>query len=924
MKRSGSWRVVGGLVAAGLVAGSVEAASYTWSGGSSGTWNTASNNWDGATTTPLWDNANGPNNVALFNANADTATVSGTVFANGVTFNSPFTNTLITNGTLTLGGITPTISYGVVTASVSSAISATPAVTISGSSGGLLGLGGNNSFAGGVSCSGGYIVMNHNNALGYRTPLVVKDGATVSINGKAPQISSLTLSNGNCGVPNSGNLYFYNANPVITSDGNSSMKPSQILNGYGVDVNFNFVVNSGTNEVGFSYFLPGYNSLTKSGNGMMMIKVANTTGPRYTNSLTINGGIYSVDRLYDASKPGTGLGSSVNDATNLVLNGGTLQFTGDSTTDNSDTGKVRNKTDRLFSVGTSGGTLDASGSAPVNFYNTGAMGFNSQTGARSLTLTGSNTGTNTLAAAIGDNSGATAVVKGGAGTWVLTGNNSYSGTTVVSNGVLKLGNAYAITNTGAISVAGGTLDLGGFTVTNGTVTLSSGSISNGTMRAGALDISGTGFIDLSATLTVSNSLTKSGSGTAELYDNYGYTGSTYVNAGMLNLAPVPSVMTGCVAWFDAGDASTLTTNATGIVTNWANKGAAGAILDAVLQPAGSGPTVLANDLNGKSVLSVSVNGLQTRNNIGISGGQDRTMFLVGCRTTTDNFYMGGMGTWGTTKAFFGIRSESAKVTYTVYSGDINLPAQPAGLYEIYDFSLVSGNGVACLISNGVFSTQSLALSPNTTDTPLYLGSITNYPSKGKLAEVIVFNRALTEQERRTVEKYLYNKWFSSTPVLPATTTLALASGATLNLGGNSATVAELSGAGTVTNGTLTVTSALNLTNGATANLAVNANLTVPAGMALNYDFTSSTSDVVNVSGTLTLQGANTVVLNPIGTARPPGRITLFTFGTLSGQANTASWTVQGTRLEGYQLSVRTDANSVYVNCAPVGTSIAIF
>lgn len=922
MKRTGSWRVVGGLVVACLVAASAEATTYTWTGGSSGTWNTASNNWSGATTTPLWDLANGTNNVALFNANADTATVSGTVYANGVTFNSPAVNAVITNGTLTLGGLTPAISYGVVTAGVNSAISATPEVTISGSSGGRLELGGggNNSFAGGVSVSGGYIVMNKDRALGYRTPLVVKDGATVSINGKTFYISSLTLSNGNCGVANSGNLYFYSANPVITSDGNSSMKPSQIQNGYGTGVNFNFVVNSGTNEVGFNYFLPGYNSLTKSGNGMMMIKVASTTGPLYTNSLTIAGGIYSVDRLYDANTTGTGLGGSVNDATNLVLNGGTLQFTGGNNNDGA--GKVRNKTDRRFSVGTSGGAIDASGSAPVNFYNTGAMGFNSQTGARSLTLTGSNTGTNTLAAAIGDNSGATAVVKGGAGTWVLAGNNSYSGGTTVSNGTLVVAGATAL-GVGSITMAGGTLDLGGFTVTNGAVTLSQGTISNGTLSAGALDISGAAFIDYSATLAVSNSLTKSGSGTVELYDNYGYSGSTYVNAGMLSLAPVPSVMTGCVAWFDAGDASTLTTNATGIVTNWANKGSAGATLDAVLQQAGSGPTVLANDLNGKSVLSVSVKGLQTRNNIGISGGQDRTMFLVGCRTTTDNFYMGGMGKWGTTKAYFGIRSGTGGISYALYGNDIPLPAQPAGLYEIYDFSLASSNGVACLISNGVFFTQSTALQPSTTNTPLYLGSDPAYNSSGKLAEVIVFNRAVTPQERATIEKYLYTKWFSSTPVLPATTKLALATGATLNLNG-SASVAELSGSGAVSNGTLTVTSSINLTNGVAANLLVHSNLTVAAGAALCYDYTSTTSDVVNVTGTLTLQGTgNTVTLNAIGSVTPPpNRITLFTFGTCPGDPS--SWSVQGALQPGYSYRVRKDAGSVYVSVARMGTMIRFY
>jgi len=516
------------------------------------------------------------------------------------------------------------------------------------------------------------------------------------------------------------------------------------------------------------------------------------------------------------------------------------------------------------------------------------------------------------------------LVKRGAGTLTLSGTNAYSGTTVVSNGVLKLGNANAITNTGAIAVAGGTLDLGGFTVTNGAVTLSAGSIINGTMQASALDISGAGLIGYSATLAAS-SLTMSGSGTADMYNNFGNIGSTYVNAGTLSLAPVPSVMSDCIAWFDSSDAGTLTTNGSGYVTNWTNKGSAGAALDAVQITPGSGPKVLPNDLNGKSALNLeNTAGLKTKANVGIVGGQDRTMFVVGCRTTSGHFYMAQAGVFGANNVWFGIRNGSDWLNCGTYGADIYLPPQPTNLYVICDFMIANNRGTANLISNGVFSTSSATLAPNTTDAPLCLGSQTHLANSGKLAEVIVFNRALTLQERQTVESYLKVKWFGPPVVLPATTRVAVASGATLNLGGNSSTVAELSGGGTVTNGTLTVTGALSLTNGAPGTLTIATNLTLAAGAAIQLDYNSSTSDTVRVTGALTLQGANAVTLNAIGSVAPPGRVTLFTYGTLLGAANLSSWTVTGPRLGGYTPIIGYDANSVYVDIRAMGTGVLLY
>ncbi|MCE9555112.1 MAG: autotransporter-associated beta strand repeat-containing protein [Planctomycetes bacterium] len=214
--------------------------------------------------------------------------------------------------------------------------------------------------------------------------------------------------------------------------------------------------------------------LTKVGSGILTLARGDS---EYLGPTSINAGVLSLGTLANGGA-NSSIGKSSSVAGNLILNGGTLRYTG---------GAVG--TDRLFSVGTSNGTFETNGGGAVNFSNAGAMGFNGQSGARTLTLTGTNTGANTIAAVIGNNGGATSLTKSGSGNWTLSGNSSYSGPTLVSQGTLALlnNNNNNISGSTTINIAGGA-----FLDTTG---LGSGlQISRDLILAGGQTLKGTGTV----------------------------------------------------------------------------------------------------------------------------------------------------------------------------------------------------------------------------------------------------------------------------------------------------------------------------------------------------------------------------------------------------------------------------------------------
>jgi len=171
--------------------------------------------------------------------------------------------------------------------------------------------------------------------------------------------------------------------------------------------------------------------------------------------------------------------------------------------------------------------------------------------ARTLTLRGSSTLSNTISGSILDNSTATGgtigVIKEGAGRWVLSGSNSYSGGTTVSAGTLVLGHANALSS-GGVTVNGGTLDLNGLSVTANQLRGSGGTIALG---GGALTANNTATTTNASAITGSGSLTKAGSAILVLAGNSTYTGDTFLEGGNIQLGLANALSTASVLLFSA-------------------------------------------------------------------------------------------------------------------------------------------------------------------------------------------------------------------------------------------------------------------------------------------------------------------------------------------------------------------------------------
>ena len=300
------------------------------------------------------------------------------------------------------------------------------------------------------------------------SPLAYDVGVAGYNSGIHGGISSIDALNGTVGFTGIvDNFYLINPMTVRAAPG-AAIRFNQTGNSPGLGFNLNSQTATFEGDVAFS----SNTAIGNSGNVVLTSGTLGLNAPNiYTGSTTINGGTLALGtsgQLYSTLNWGNatitinngGVLETLDDSSfgqlgyhqsNLVLNGGTLRYTGNSniTTEG-----------RGFTIGASGATLESAAPAGQvwninNDSRSATYGIASNGG----TLTLSGTGDGRITKAIG---GSGALVKNGTGTWTLAATNSYSGGTTVNAGTLVLTSPAnlpgAVTITGDTgSVSGGTL-----------------------------------------------------------------------------------------------------------------------------------------------------------------------------------------------------------------------------------------------------------------------------------------------------------------------------------------------------------------------------------------------------------------------------------------------------------------------------------
>ena len=709
-----------------------------------------------------------------------------------------FVSGLLTNGVLSKSGIAYDIRSGTVSAMLTGAVGLTKTTagtlilantnTYTGTttvSAGALHITGGYSGSGNLVVNGGSLTLNMGDGVasfngdGYGSSPLIGDGNNVG---------TLTLTSGTINVN--------------TNSASSSIR----LGCNGGSANGTINVNGGTMNV------PG-----------RILMGANSAGAQAT--LTLGGGVLNLGKAGSyttATDPSCGVLWFGAFKSTVNLNSGTLALFGIRNTATATAGSAFNF---------NGGTLKAVANNNTDFLNLpSAIPAVVKSGGARIDTAGFDisVGPSLLhdasLGALADGG----LTKLGAGVLTLKGAGSYNGTTVISNGTLRLGVANAITNSGAVVIAGGVYDLNGFTVTNSTVTLSSGSIINGSLNAASYTLADSGVIFANIS---GGTIVKSGTGNAVLYGANAYTGETSVAQGTLTLGRIdgPAYR----LRLDASVIASLATNAngTGAVTEsgqpvgyWGDL--SGNNKSATQATQAYRPLFTNNvaEFNGRSALLFdgSDDDLTSLLDINATNIANMTIMIVYRQVT---YKMNG-GLWGHDDMGWDrlqLLNFGSTNANNIAGTNNSILVKGMNTNAVLLYTAVLKNGVAngsYVYINGV-SDASTGLPAFTSwegtgAASLTLGKIgpgaTYNPGHIQIGEVLVYDTALSDTARRNVETYLRNKWLGASDPIPASITtngpIQVATGAVLNLNGGWTAVTSVSGGGTISNGTLTVSGTL--------------------------------------------------------------------------------------------------------------------
>jgi len=405
-----------------------------------------------------------------------------------------------------------------------------------------------------------------------------------------------------------------------------------------------------------------------------------------------------------------------------------------------------------------------------------------------LTVGGNNQSTTYSGALSG--SGAV-LIKSGSGCLTLAGVNTHSGGTFVYGGTLRLGNSTAIS--GSLTVASGaTVDLAGCDLT--LVSLSgAGAITNSSTTPVTLEIQASTFSGTIVNSGAPINLLKTGTATLIVSGSQSYYGSTEVRSGTLRLnnTATPStvpVTSGLLYQLDASAAATLTLSGSNVST-WSD--ASGNNRNFTQSIDSKQPVLVANAANGSSIVRFS--GSQQLV-LSATTAPREAIVVTSVKSGADG-NLGGV--LGQNNADTGFRLNSSTGSWAADSSSTTVNGLLTNLYSAGQFQVSNRYGA------------SWTTWPATGIGQYYTGNTSRFYN-GDIAEVLVYSRALTNDERQQIGDYLAAKWLNAQiygvfnqGAVPNGTVLKL-TGGTLDLNGTSLFAGSLSGSSNITLGSATL------------------------------------------------------------------------------------------------------------------------
>jgi fibronectin-binding autotransporter adhesin len=477
---------------------SLHAANGTWNGTTTGTWNTTATNWSGVTGTP-WDSTNGQNNTAIFNLASLAAPVSGTVYTNGITFNT--SGAVAAGGTVNLAGSNPFLSAASgIGGSISSVLAGTAGFTKTGA--GSITIGGSSagSLSGQININAGQLVIQPgaNVSLLSSTATLAMTGGSMSLLGASTAASPRSQTFAGTTISSGHSAISVNSNALTTvTDSLAKLTLGTVSRSSGATVNLAYTgqqTTVGRRTIQSSSWTAG--TILDSGVAYATYAASTTstaTSPRSGNDWAASDASGNVILATYTNNTATALAGnadvSATGNTNTTLATGaaitSLRFS-----------QAAARTVTLTSGNLStGGILVSSGVG--NFTQTitgGTLSSAATVANKDLVVIQNNTGNDLIIGSqiINATAGATGLTKSGTGRLTLTSSsNNYTGETRINEGSLRIGSGGG---TGALSTSSAI-------VNNATLQFDrSTAMTQGTHFSN--NISGTGSLSVERTTTV--------------------------------------------------------------------------------------------------------------------------------------------------------------------------------------------------------------------------------------------------------------------------------------------------------------------------------------------------------------------------------------------------------------------------------------